>query len=401
MDLKKSEQIVQLHPASYRHLNEGHPYILPDQYTEKFRAKARFLIAEDHKSQKTHILLNDTAHPKVKARLWKTINQDQTSPEDDFLGELRERIENSFNKRLDLLTEGRRENIFLSFGEADYLPGLFILKLGEGLIIQAYARYWRKFQKELMPILKELKEELPLGVQWISWQEREDSKTALLQPLLGKMPEETVIEEWGVRYKIKLTQGYDLGIYTDMAALRERLKGSFQGRSFLNLYSYTGAWSLFALKQGAIQVSSSDLSGKYLDWLDENLELNEFQGTHERLEGDNNSTLRELIKEGRTFDIILCDPPSFSSDKKKTTSALKAYETTLPLLAELCKKGGQCICFLNTHSVAWKKFESQMRDISNNLNLKVEGKLKLEKDCPVLKGFPEGNYLKGIILKKV
>lgn len=401
MTQKPAEQYVELHPASYRHLNEGHPWVIKDKFTESFRAKARFLVAKDPKGNKQFVLLNDTAHPKIKARLWKSQESELGDLSEEFLKDLKERLVTSIEKRSEVLKGAERDNVFLAFGEADELPGLFLLKLGQGLIIQSYACYWRKFQKELMPLLKELKDHLSLGIDWISWQEREDSKTSLLQPLLGKMPEEMTIQEWGVQYNIKLTQGYDLGLYTDMSAIREKCKNDFQGKTLLNLYSYTGAWSLFALSKGAKEVVSSDLSRKYLDWLEENIALNKFEGKHTSIEGDNLTTLRNLIKEGKTFDRILCDPPSFSSDKKKTTSALKAYEEILPLLSELTSPDGKIICFLNTHSVGWNKYESKIREISGSLGFKLEGKLKLGVDCPVKKGFPEGNYLKGIILKKV
>lgn len=399
MSQKSPEQIVDLHPASYRHLGEGHPWVIKDKYTEQFRSKTRFLIAKDKKTDKQFLLLNDTAHPKIKARLWKADFIENESIFETFLLDLKERLQVSLEKRAPLLEAHERENIFLAFGEADSLPGLFLLKLGEGLIIQSYARYWKKFQKDLLPILKDFKESI--GFQWIAWQEREDTKTSLLQPLLGKMPDEMIVKEWGVQYKIKLTQGYDLGLYTDMAAIREKCQSEFRGKSFLNLYSYTGAWSLFALANGATEVKSSDLSKKYLSWLEENIELNNFTGNHQSLPGDNLKTLRDLQKSGKSFDLILCDPPSFSSDKKKTTSAMKAYEEILPLLSSITNPGGKALCFLNTHSISWNKFESKIQEISSPLGFRVSGKLKLNNDCPVMKGFPEGNYLKGVILKKV
>lgn len=389
-------QPVELHPASLKYLGKGHPWIIKDNFTEAFKAKSRFLLSKDKATSDEYLLLNDTAHPKIKARLW------QTNPRKDFnfIASFEERLQKSLARRKVLFQEGERENIFLCFGEADFIPGLFIVKLGEGCLIQSYARLWKKFQKDIIPIIRKNIESFDLGVKWLAWQERDDSKDTPLIPLWGKLPTDSIIKEWGVRYSLKFNEGYDIGIYTDMAAIRKQYGDLFKGRSFLNLYAYTGAWSLFALSKGAKNVTSSDLSRKYLDWLEENLKLNSFSGEHQSIEGDSLKSLQALIRENQKFDLILCDPPSFSSDKKRTTPAIKAYELLVPSMEKLLNPRGKIFCFLNTHGIGMKKFEEKIRECAHPLGLKIHGKIKLGEDCPTLKGFPEGDYLKGIILKK-
>jgi 23S rRNA (cytosine1962-C5)-methyltransferase len=389
---------VQLHPASYRHLSQGHPWVLKDSYTEKFRAKERLLLAVDKKSRKSFILLTDTAHPKIKARLWDTLEGDV--PEHyDFISILKKRIQSSLAKREKFITQ--REDLFLTFGEADFLPGLFIMKLGEGLIIQSYARYWKKFQKDLIPILRELLQDSPYAVSFIAWQERDDSKKTPLVPVWGKMPEEITVREFDIHYKVKLTQGYDLGLYPDMAAIRESLPFNWKDKKVLNLYSYTGAWSLYPMAKGASEVVSVDLSAKYLEWLEENISLNSFLASHQSLASDTQRALKELLKDGQTFDFILCDPPSFSSDGKKTQTSLKAYQQLLPLIKDLLAPKGEALLFINTHSITRKKFEEQMKIYNSKVGLKKIKSLGLKDDCPLIKNFPEGDYLKGLLYKRI
>lgn len=398
---------AELHPESLRHLQKGHPWVVKDKYTERFKAKERFLIAEGVRQQ-NFILISDTAHPKVKARLWQTVEAGQFKAGQDYQGifieELRQRLKSAFEKRKEIIKSGARENAFLLFGEGDQVPGLFILYFKGGIVLQSYARLWKKFQKDLVPMIKEILNESGLEPSWIAWQERDLDKDSPLHPVWGKMPEEMTLQEFGVQYLLKFNQGYDLGLYTDMSAIRDGLDINWDGKKVINLYSYTGAWSLYPLKMGAKEVISVDLSSKYLDWLDENINLNPSllseDKVHHRMDKDCTKALKELIKTNSKFDIIFCDPPSFSSDGKKTSSALKSYQELIPLFDELLGPGGMAICFINTHSVTRKKFEERMRDYIKGSDLKVIKKLSLEEDCPRLPHFPEGDYLKGILLKK-
>ncbi len=388
-------QSVSLHPESIRHLAKGHPWIIKDNFTEKFRAKDRFLVAQGKRNEE-FLLIGDTAHPKVKARLWKV----NPGKDFSFLEDLKERLEESFSKRKELYVSHERENIYLCFGEADLVPGLFLLLLKDGLVIQSYARYWKKYQKELTPLIKSLANDHQYTVNWIAWQERDDSKETPLNPIWGKMPQELEVNEFGVNYKVKLNQGYDLGLYSDMSSIRSDLDYDWNGKSVLNLYAYTGAWSLYPLKKGASQVTSVDLSDKYIQWLEENVALNNLSENHKSITSDTLQALQNLKKQDESFDFILCDPPSFSSDGKKTTTSLKAYRKLIPLFYDLLEPKGLALCFINTHSITRKKYEETMREYCQDSGLKIIKKIKLQGDCPLLDYFPEGDYLKGLLLQK-
>ena len=154
---------------------------------------------------------------------------------------------------------------------------------------------------------------------------------------------------------------------------------------------------------GVPEVHSVDLSKKYLNWLEDNLSLNKFDGKHFSYKSPVYEQLKEFQKQDQKFDVILSDPPSSSSDGKKRTNAMKNLKQELPLMVDLLEKGGHIIVFLNTHQVSPKKFQQKLLDIlkEKKLRLKIIKNLKLNKDCPTHKGFPEGDYLKGILLQKV
>jgi 23S rRNA (cytosine1962-C5)-methyltransferase len=382
---------VKLHPLSLKHLSKGHPWIIQDSFTDRFPAKAPLLYT-DHE-EGTYTLINDSKHPKIKARLWSK----ELVSLDDFNESFTYRLKDSFLKRKQII---KRENFYLLFGEADQVPGLFIQWLKEGILIQSYSSFWKKKQKEIVPVIREML--IPKGLKWILWQDRDFNRENNFKPLWGKVPSVLNINEFDVTYKLHFDEAYDIGIYTDMSGIRENARPLFKDSRVLNLYSYTGAWSLYALKQGASEVISADLSEKYLRWLDENLSLNSLEesGEHRSMIGDCEKSLQKLVKENKKVDLIICDPPSFSSDGAKTTSAFKVYERLLPLFNKVLSEKGKAICFLNTHSITRKKFTEHMEKCGKKNSFKIREQILLTSDCPRLPGFPEGDYLKGLLLTK-
>lgn len=398
--MNKAIPKVNLHPASCKYLKLGHPWITDDSYTKKFPKDAFFLIGVDEKNrQDVALLINDPQHKTVKARLWSLDKAEWTL---DFKDVLKKRVAKAIELRAPLMSE--RENLFLINGESDGLPGLLVQQLKNELMIQYYALFW-KDQESLL--IESLKEVLP-GVTDIWIQERNfDQAKAIrcINPL--KTSSEFVLKEFGLNYQIKINQHYDFGIYSDMSAIRKNMRPYLQNKkSLLNLFSYTGAFSVYALGMDFENVVSVDLSPKYLSWLEENIALNP------QLKKENHSSLcmaseramDKLISERMKFEVIVCDPPSASSDGNKVSSAIKSYETLLPQMLELLDtEKGQIFAFLNTHTISWNKFEEKLKSIIDSSKFKnqviVGKRFKLNEDCVPLKGFHEGDYLKGFLIE--
>lgn len=390
---------VNLHPASCKYLKLGHPWITEDSYTKKFPQNAFFLIGVDEKSrQDVALLINDPLHKTVKARLWSL---DKAEWGIDFNELLKTRIKKAIDLRRPLMKE--RENIFLINGESDQLPGLLIQQLKNEVMIQYYALFW-KDKEEL--VVKFLKENLPeITNVWV--QERNFDQTKAIKSLEGKTSSEFTLQEFGLNYQIKINQHYDFGIYSDMSAIRKNMRPYLEGKkSLLNLFSYTGAFSVYALGMGFQNTTSVDLSNKYLSWLDENLKLNPnldpAKNTNMCMPSE--KAMERLIQEGKKFEVIVCDPPSASSDGSKISSALKSYEKLLPQMLELLdEENGQIFAFLNTHAISWNKFEEKLKTIIDSSKFKnkidIGKRFKLNEDCVPLKGFHEGDYLKGFLIQ--
>jgi 23S rRNA (cytosine1962-C5)-methyltransferase len=391
---------VNLHPASCKYLKLGHPWITDDSYTKKFPKDAFFLIGVDEKNrQDVALLINDPNHKTVKARLWSLDKSEWTK---DFNTVLGERVKTAIDLRRPLMSE--RENLFLINGESDGLPGLLVQQLKNELMIQYYAMFWKDQEALLIEFLKS---NLP-DIKDIWIQERNFDQAKAIRsfnPL--KNSSEFVLKEFGLNYQIKINQHYDFGIYSDMSAIRKNMRPYLQNKkSLLNLFSYTGAFSVFALGMGFENVVSVDLSPKYLAWLEENIALNPQlnKDDHSSLCMPSEKAMDKLISEKMKFEVIVCDPPSASSDGQKISSAIKSYETLLPQMLELLDvEKGQIFAFLNTHTISWTKFEEKLKSIVESSKFKnqviIGKRFKLSEDCVPLKGFHEGDYLKGFLIE--
>jgi 23S rRNA (cytosine1962-C5)-methyltransferase len=396
----------QIHPVSIKLLKGGHPWITPDNFSNRFPRHSEFIIATDDRKRPMALLMHDPNHRNIKARVWSTkIPFDREAQH--FTASIQGRLDLAFEKRANQKELKERENYYLVFGEADQLPGLFILRLKDRVLIQFYTAFWNRYKSIILTTLQEVFPEIKDENCW--FQLRGETKELQKLPLNSVDPErrdEFHLSEFGIQYLIRLGSSYDIGLYTDMSSIRHVLAKTIRpDSSVLNLYSYTGAFSLWAMKLGASNVVSVDLSPKYIEWLQQNLALNpELNHTqHESIVSSVENALNELQKAERQFDVIICDPPSSSSDGEKRTSAIKAYKELLKKMDGLLKPKGKLVVFLNTHQVSGEKFDRTLKDYLTELklNYKLGTRLHLGQDCPTLKGFPEGNYLKGIVLEKL
>lgn len=390
---------VNLHPASCKYLKLGHPWITDDSYTKKFPHNAFFLIGVDEKSkQEIALILHDPEHKTVKARLWSL---DKNEWELSFEEQVCQRLKKAIEIRRPLLIE--RENVFLVNAESDQLPGLLIQLLKNEVMIQYYAFFWKKHEQL---IIETLKKELP-NIEDIWIQERNFDQKKSIRSINGKSSSDFILSEFKLQYQIKINQHYDFGIYSDMSAIRKAMRPYLEGKkSLLNLFSYTGAFSVYCLNLDFKQVVSVDLSSKYLTWLDENIALNSHlnKENHMSLCMPSEKAMATLISKGEKFEVIICDPPSASSDGNKISNALKSYENLLPLMLELLdQNNGKIFAFLNTHAISWNKFEEKLKSIVDSSSYKnkiiIGKRFKLSEDCAPLKGFHEGDYLKGFMIE--
>lgn len=396
-----------IHPTSIKLIKQGHPWVTIDQFSERFHPKDKFIIASN-KAKPFALLIHDPTHKSVRGRVWSTQGNFSNQIK-GFKNDLAQRINKAIKSRFDKKLIDQRENFYLIFGEGDQIPGVFVQYLGGEILIQFYMNFWAPYKDFIIQnIMKSTRqffsEDLCHNNVWYQHRSTEIKAEALsLDPNTGF--KNITVSEFGVNYKVTLGKFYDHGIYTDMSSIRKRIEPELKkSKSVLNLFSYTGAFSLFALKCGANNVISVDLSETYIDWLEENIKLNpELKSAdHCSMVTSTKEALADLKKKKASFDFIISDPPSSSSDGQKRTNALQDYAETLPKMCDFLSQKGHLLLFLNTHKNTFKKFEDKIKSTitSKKLSVKIVKKFYLSDDCPTQKGFPEGAYLKGLLLQK-
>jgi 23S rRNA (cytosine1962-C5)-methyltransferase len=395
-----------IHPISIKLIRSGHPWITADNFSNRFPRQSEFIIAVDDRKRPMALLMHDPYHKNIKARVWSTKFPFDREAQ-HFTAGIQGRLDLAFEKRIQEAALRERENYYLVFGEADQLPGLFIQKLNDRILIQFYTQFWNRYKSIIQTTVQEVFPEIKDENIWFQLRgETRELQKLPVNALDSERRDEFHLQEFGLQYLIRLGSSYDHGLYTDMSSIRYSLKKYISPEtSVLNLFSYTGAFSLWAMKLGAKQVTSVDLSPKYIEWLQQNLGLNPDLNSnqHEALTMSVDEALDKIKVEEKKFDFIICDPPSSSSDGEKRTSAIKAYKELISKMDVVLNKGGKMVLFLNTHQVTNQKFEKTIQDNLHELklNYKLGMRLTLGQDCPTIKGFPEGSYLRGLLLEKL
>jgi 23S rRNA (cytosine1962-C5)-methyltransferase len=172
-----------------------------------------------------------------------------------------------------------------------------------------------------------------------------------------------VVEEQGLKFWVNLGDYLDTGLFMDHRLTRARVRDEAKGKSFLNLFCYTGAFSVYAAAGGASRTLSVDLSNTYLDWAEENLALNGLSDVrHTLLRADAMAWVQDQRKDPeQTFDLVVCDPPSFSTSKKMqgTFNVQRDHVRMLEGIRELLSPGG--VLYFSTNFLGFELKDTAVR----------------------------------------
>ncbi len=334
----------------------------------------------------------------VRARMW-TFDPDE-SIDDVFF---KRRVALSVARRRTLPELAHQDGVRLIHGESDGLPGVIADRYGDTVVIQLTSAGADKWRKAIVAAL--VRETGCVRVY-----ERSDSDVRGLDGLApvtgwvhGEAPAETVsILENGIRLGIDFEAGHKTGFYLDQRDNRKLLGGLSQGRTVLNCFCYTGGFSLQALAGGAPHVLSIDASGPALAQASANLALNPNLPADraEWLEADVFEALRTFRKEGRLFDRIVLDPPKFAPTVAHAERAARAYKDINRLAFKLLEPGGVLFTYSCSGGISADLFHKIVA--SAGIDAGVDGyigeRLSGAPDHPMTIDFPEGEYLKGLVI---
>jgi len=323
----------------------------------------------------------------------------EDEPVDHML--FRRRLEAAWRFRQSLGGDGDARRVV--FSEADGLPGLVLDRYADVLVLQALTLGMEQHVGDLAALAAEL-----VGAR--AAYRRVDPAAAAIEGLRGESgwllghPEaEVEIREGPCRFRVDVEQGQKTGFYLDQRENRAAVAEHAAGREVLDAFAYTGAFGCWALRRGAARVLALEVSAEACARARRHAELNEGADRLEVREMNAFDALRALEREGRRFDLIVLDPPSFTRRRTAIDAALRGYkEINLRALGCL-RPGGLLATFSCSHHLSPALFEDVCRAAAGDAGrpVRVRAFYTQARDHPILLTVPETRYLKGLLLEVI
>ena len=336
---------------------------------------------------------------KIRARVWSF--SESARIDAAFLGAACARSIKS-RSLFDIKSDGMR----LIHGESDGLPGLVVDKYGDTLVAQFSSCGSERFKGDIAQLL--LRE---TGLSRLY--ERSDASVRALEGLpeatgwlAGSGSTEIIITEHDWKLSLDVAQGHKTGFYLDQRDSRYKFSQYSRRMGFkrvLNCYCYTGGFTVAALAGGAAHVTSIDSSGPAIDRAIANVALNGFDVARTTmLDADVNSSLRQFLKDGATFDAIVLDPPKFAPTAAHAERAARAYKDINRLALMLLEPGGVLFTYSCSGGVSADLFHKIVAGagLDAQVDAYITERMGSAPDHPMTVTFPEGEYLKGLVLVK-
>ena len=340
---------------------------------------------------------------QIRVRIWSF---DEAQRIDAAFFEQRIAKALALRARLPIESDGLR----LIHGEADGLPGLIVDRYGDTLVAQFLSAGTERWKQQITDKLlaatglarlyersdaqvRDL-EGLPQQTGWVRKGDGDNGETEL------------TIREHQWRLSMDVAEGHKTGYYLDQRDNRKRFADAVRQygcKTVLNCFSYTGGFSVAALAGGATEVISVDSSAPALARAEAHVKLNGFDASrHRAMDADVNATLRHFLKEGRQFDAIVLDPPKFAPTAAHAERAARAYKDINRLGLMLLAPGGILFTFSCSGGISPDLFHKIVAGAGLDANVDgfIVDRVGATPDHPQTICFPEGEYLKGLMILK-
>ncbi|MFN0162480.1 MAG: class I SAM-dependent rRNA methyltransferase [Burkholderiales bacterium] len=388
-----------LKPGRDKSLKRRHPWVFSGAIERVEGTPALGATVQVRSGEGTPLgLAAYSPHSQIRARMWS------------FAAD--ERIDAAWFKRRIAAAVARRAGLDPAAGvrlvhaEADGLPGLIVDRYADLAVVQLLSAGCEHWRDAIVAALVEA-----TGVARVY--ERSDTDSRELEglqprsgPLHGAAPEATIeIVENGLKLKVDVVQGHKTGFYLDQRDNRARaLAAAAPGITALNCFCYTGAFSVALVAGGAARVVSIDSSAPALDLARANWAANGLDpGRAEWRCADVFEELRRARDRSEKYDIIVLDPPKFAPTPASVERAARAYKDINLLGLKLLAPGGRLFTFSCSGGVSAELFGKIVAGAAADAGVEaiIEARLGAARDHPVLLSFPEGEYLKGLVLRRV
>jgi 23S rRNA (cytosine1962-C5)-methyltransferase len=334
---------------------------------------------------------------QIRARVWSFDAKATTNAE-----YFNRKVKQAVALRAALPASKHTNALRLVHAESDGLPGLIVDRYADVLVAQflsAGAERWRE------AILDALVEATLCEAVF----ERSDAEVRKLEGLAPRVgfargnrnASRCPITEYGLHFRVDVEQGQKTGFFLDQRENRQRMRGLAAGREVLDGFCYTGGFAIAALAGGAARVSAVESSAPALEVARENLSANPLDSSKiEFIQADVFAQLRVLRDGAKKFGLIVLDPPKFAPTAAQARNAARAYKDINLLAFKLLAPGGLLATFSCSGGVSAQLFQSIVAGaaLDAGAGAKIIERFHAAADHPVALEFPEGDYLKGLLL---
>jgi 23S rRNA (cytosine1962-C5)-methyltransferase len=390
--------VIELKRGREKSLKRRHPWIFSGA-VEKASGKAGDTVAVLDSAKKALARAAYSPKSQIRARVW-TFDPKEEVDAQFFRG----RLEKALALREALPAAKHTNALRLVHGESDGLPGLVVDRYDDVLVAQFLAAGVERWRDPILDLLMEL-----TGCAAIY--ERSDAEVRKLEGLEARAgfargnrnASRCPIIEYGLNFRVDVEQGQKTGFFLDQRENRARLRSLAAGREVLDGFCYTGGFSIAALAGGAKRITALESSAAALDVARENLAANPLDASRiEFRQADVFAELRKLRDSAARFDLIILDPPKFAPTAAQVKKAARAYKDINLWSLKLLAPGGLLATFSCSGGVSAELFQSIVAGaaLDAGADAKIIDRFTAAADHPVALEFPEGEYLKGLLVLK-
>jgi 23S rRNA (cytosine1962-C5)-methyltransferase len=326
----------------------------------------------------------------------RVMSRDPSEPIDGAA--LQRRVEAARRLRAQLLPKEGLTAYRVVHGEGDGIPGVSVDRYGDFMVVHLYTPAVEKLRDWLYDALEAVYQPKAIYEQQRYRPQGGDGVRGPATLARGEVaPVELEVEEGGIKFVVDVTAPLGTGLFPDLREGRQGVAVRAAGRRVLNLFSYTGAFSVYSSKAGAKEVVSVDLAAKAHARARRNLQANGLgEAGHEFIAGDAFKVLAKMAERRRKFDLLVLDPPSFAQAKGRVFSVQKDYGELVQAALEVAAPDSLVACVSNTMKISIDELDRAIGDAAGRAGryVRVVERRGLPADFPVPAGFSEGHYLK-------
>ncbi|MGG0703151.1 class I SAM-dependent rRNA methyltransferase [Bacillus paramobilis] len=396
----RSEVTIKIKPKFIKEIKSGYPLILKDaiQNLNDVQEEGTIIKVVDEKNK---FIGKGYYGKQNKGYGWILTRKESEQINQSFF---ESKIKSALHKRKQFYKSSDTTAFRALNGEGDGLGGLIIDYYDGYYVVSWYSEGIYTFRDEIIAALQKV-----ANFKGIYEKKRFDTKGKYIEGddfVAGERGEfPLIVKENGVNFAVYLNDGAMVGVFLDQRNVRKQIRDKYaKGRTVLNMFSYTGAFSVFAALGGASKTTSVDLANRSLSKTIEQFSVNEVDyEAQDIIVEDVFLYFKYAAKKKMKFDMVVLDPPSFARSKKYTFSAAKDYKNLLKETIAITENNGIIVASTNCSAFDMKKFKGFIDTAFKEMNgkYKILEEHSLPEDFRTIDQFKEGDYLKVVFIEKI